>query len=172
MRSWWSNRWVRAAGVALLVAAWPACNSNVSPPEPTETPSLDFVLNDMAGNEVALADFEGKPLLINFWATWCGPCKLEVPWFVEFTERYKDQQFTVVGISLDDPVEDIRAFAEEYKVNYTMLVGKGREEVARAYGAEAVLPVTWLIRPDGTVQAKAVGIHGKEWFESQIEAMF
>jgi len=123
---------VRAAGVALLVAVWPACNSNVSPPRPTETPSLDFVMTDMTGQEVALADFRGKPLLINFWATWCGPCKIEVPWFVEFTERYKEQQFTVVGISLDDPVEEIRAFAEQYQVNYTMLVGKGREEVARA----------------------------------------
>jgi cytochrome c biogenesis protein CcmG/thiol:disulfide interchange protein DsbE len=165
---WWTSRWMRAAAVALLVAAWPACNSHVEPPGP----SLDYVLQDMHGDEVSLSEFGGKPLLINFWATWCGPCKLEIPWFVEFTDEYKDQGLTIVGISLDDPVEEIRAFAEEYKVNYPMLVGKGREEVAREFGAEAVLPVTWLIRPDGSVQAHAVGIHDRKWFETQIEAMF
>jgi hypothetical protein len=78
----------------------------------------------------------------------------------------------VVGISVDDTPEDIRAFAEEYKVNYPMLVGLGHDDLRQAYDAEAIIPVSWLIKSDGTVFAKAAGIHSKEWFEDKIKALF
>jgi thiol-disulfide isomerase/thioredoxin len=135
-------------------------------------PNLNYVLKDMNGQDVNLAEFRGRPILINFWATWCPPCKAEIPWFIEFTEKYKDQQLVVLGISVDDTAEDIRAFAEEYKVNYPMLVGLGHDDLRQAYDAEAIIPVSWLIKRDGTVFAKAQGIHSKDWFEDKIKALF
>jgi cytochrome c biogenesis protein CcmG/thiol:disulfide interchange protein DsbE len=171
-KRWWDSRWLRACALAAVVAAWPACNRNTTPPETLASPSLDFVLKDADGRDVNLADLKGKPVLINFWATWCGPCKVEVPWFVEFAEKYRAQGLTVVGVSVDDTPEQIREFAAAQNVNYPMLVGAGRDDVAKAYDALMAIPVTWLIRADGTVHAKVAGIHGKDWFEQQIQELF
>jgi cytochrome c biogenesis protein CcmG/thiol:disulfide interchange protein DsbE len=181
--TWWRSRWIPATAVAVAVAAWPACNRNVSVSDVAQGASgpggkaaahanLDFVLKNVDGADVKLADLKGKPLLINFWATWCGPCKAEMPWFVEFADRYKAQGLAVVGVSVDDPPEDIRTFATENKITYPLLVGRDRTDIARAYEAEQVIPVTWLVRADGTVQAKVTGIHGRDWFEQQILEMF
>jgi thiol-disulfide isomerase/thioredoxin len=173
MTRWWNNRWLRATAVAAMLGAWPACNSHIASPESAEQAPLDFVLTDVSGQDVDLAAFRGQPLVINFWATWCGPCRVEVPWFVEFADKYRDQGLTIVGISVDDVPEDIEAFSEEFDVNYPMLVGKGREDVAEAFDAQTFLPVSWIIRPDGTVQARTTGIQeGKEWFDLQLQAIF
>jgi cytochrome c biogenesis protein CcmG/thiol:disulfide interchange protein DsbE len=134
--------------------------------------NLDFTLKSVTGQDTRLSDFRGKPILINFWATWCGPCKAEIPWFVEFADKYKDKGLTVVGISVDDPPDDIKAFAAQFHVQYPMLVGRDRADVAKAFDAEQVIPVSWLVRADGSVQAKVTGIHGKNWFEEQLQAMF
>lgn len=169
---WWTNRWIRALAVAVVVGAWPACNRNAVDPGDHGQAPLDFVLKNVDGQDVNLADFKGRPLVVNFWATWCGPCKTEVPWFVEFADRYRDQGLTILGVSVDDKPEDIRAFSSEFEVNYPMLVGLGRDDVAKAYDALMAIPVTWLIRADGTVHAKVTGIHGKDWFEQQIQELF
>jgi peroxiredoxin len=185
---WWSNRWWAALGVAAAIAVSPvACDRNTTferaqqgvagdaaTADKTARPvaNLDFVLKNVEGQDVRLADLKGKPLLVNFWATWCNPCKAEIPWFVEFADRYKAQGLTVVGISVDDPPEDIKAFATQLKVNYPMLVGRDRADVAKAFDAEQVIPVSWLVRADGSVQAKVTGIHGKNWFEQQLLEMF
>lgn len=184
---WWTSRWWAALGVAAAIAASPvACDRNTTFERAQEgfagdaavggktrpVANLDFVLKNIDGQDVRLADLKGKPLLINFWATWCGPCKAEIPWFVEFSDRYKAQGLTIVGISVDDPPEDIKTFAAGLKVNYPMLVGRDRADVAKAFDAEQVIPVSWLIRPDGSVQAKVTGIHGKNWFEQQLLEMF
>jgi peroxiredoxin len=161
---------VPAVLVAAAVAAWPACNRNVVPD--ADHANLNFVLKDTDGKDVRLADFAGKPLVVNFWATWCGPCKAEIPWFVEFADKYKAQGLTIVGVSVDDPPEDIKAYATEYKINYPLLVGRDRDDIARAYDAQQVIPVSWLIRSDGRVQAKVTGIHGRDWFDQQLQAMF
>jgi thiol-disulfide isomerase/thioredoxin len=170
MRRVWTNRWVRALAVAAVVAAWPACNRNAARPG-AEAARLDFVLQDMHGQDVRLADYKGRPLLINFWATWCGPCKAEIPWFTEFAEKYAPQKFAVLGISVDDTAEDIKPFAEKFRVTYPMLVGKGHDDLMAAYGAGQFIPVSWLVRPDGTVHVKATGIHEKAWFEQQIASL-
>jgi thiol-disulfide isomerase/thioredoxin len=174
LRRIWTSRWVRAALVAVAVAAWPACALDVSRSaagDDVEYAPLDFTLTDMHGNEVTLSDFKGRPLIVNFWATWCGPCKHEIPAFIELVDKYADEQLTVVGISVDDSPEDLVPFAEEYGINYPILVGLGREDIAEAFGAHIVVPVSWFIRPDGSVRMKWMGTNTHEWFEEQVLAI-
>jgi thiol-disulfide isomerase/thioredoxin len=158
------NRWLRAVLVIVVVAAGGWAYMRPSTP-------LNYTLKDMHGKDVNLGDFKGRPVLINFWATWCPPCKAEIPWFIEFAEKYKAQQFVVLGVSTDDSAEDILRFAQEYKVNYPMFVGVGHDDMLQAYEATFAVPVSWFIRPDGTIAEKAIGIHPKEWFEEQIKAL-
>jgi thiol-disulfide isomerase/thioredoxin len=160
------NRWLRAVLVIAVVAV-----AGWAYGRPGEGAPLGYTLKDMHGSDVRLSDFKGRPVLINFWATWCAPCKAEIPWLIEFAEKYKAQKFIVLGVSTDDSVDDIRKFAEEYKVNYPMLVGVGHDDLLEAYEASFVVPVSWLIRSDGTISEKAVGIRSKEWFEEQIKAI-
>jgi cytochrome c biogenesis protein CcmG/thiol:disulfide interchange protein DsbE len=167
-----TDRWVRAGLVAVAVAAWPACALDVDhEPGDLEFAPLDFTLKDMHGNDVDLADFRGRPLIVNFWATWCAPCKHEIPAFIDLVEKYRDQGLTILGVSVDDPPEDLLLFAEEYGINYPILVGLGREDIAEAYGAHIVVPVSWFIRPDGTVYLKKMGTQTAEWFEEQVLAI-
>jgi cytochrome c biogenesis protein CcmG/thiol:disulfide interchange protein DsbE len=171
-QQWWQKRWLRASIVALVLGAWPACSRPPREIPSAGSPRLDFVLKDMDGKTVDLASFKGRPVLINFWATWCPPCKAEIPWFVEFVEKYKYENLAVLGISVDDPPEEIRKFAAAQNVNFPMLVGDGQDEFKAAFDAEAVIPVSWLMKPDGTLAAKAQGIHSKEWFETNLQLLF
>ena len=171
-----ASQWVKAGLVAIAVAAWPtyALLTESRPPaiDPNaEVARLDFTLKDMNGREVRLSDFKVRPLVINFWATWCAPCKHEIPSFVELVEKYKDQKFTILGISTDDPPEDLLPFAAEFKMNYPVLVGLGQDALIDAYSAGFVLPTSWFIRPDGSVYLKHEGSGTREWFEDQIKAI-
>lgn len=132
---------------------------------------LDYTLKDMAGKDVRLADYKGRPLLLNFWATYCGPCKTEIPIFVEMVEKYKDQKLAILGISIDDTADDLRPFVAEYKINYPVLLGLGRDEMLENYEATFMIPITWFIKPDGTVTLKHPGSASREWFEQQIRAL-
>jgi cytochrome c biogenesis protein CcmG/thiol:disulfide interchange protein DsbE len=178
VRRVWAGRWARAGAVAVLVALWPACvmQPHEEPVASSDGPDveyadLDFTMKDMHGEDVRLADFKGRPLLINFWATWCAPCKHEIPGFVELVDKYRAEQLTVLGISVDDSPEDLRPFAEDFKINYPVLVGLGRQDVMDAYMAGLVMPETWFIRPDGSVYLKYQGTNTKAWFEEQIQAL-
>ena len=168
-QSYWIGRWAVAIALAALIASSPGCSSG--PREPLEYARLDFTLKDMNGQEVKLSDFKGRPVIVNFWATWCAPCKHEIPIFVELVEKYKDQKFTILGISTDDPPEDLRPFAAEFKMNYPVLVGLGQDALIDAYSAGFVLPVSWFIRPDGSVYLKHEGSGTRQWFEDQIKAI-
>jgi thiol-disulfide isomerase/thioredoxin len=89
-------------------------------------PAADFTLPSLDGTQVTLSAFKGKVVLLNFWATWCGPCKAEIPGFVELQAQYKDD-LVVLGLSVDDPAEKAKAFADQYKVNYPIVLGLGRD---------------------------------------------
>lgn len=133
---------------------------------------LDLTLPDINGKRVTLSDFRGQVLAINFWATWCGPCRHEIPIFTKLQERYQDKDFTFVGISVqDDSIEPIKAFAKEYQMNYPVLQGTGVAEVERAYGPLYGIPVTVLLARDGTVCTRFMGFPGEEQFERVIEAL-
>ena len=141
-----------------------ACMANAKPA------NFNFKLKDLDGKEVELASFKGKVILLNFWATWCGPCKAEIPGFVELQAKYRDQ-LTVIGYSVDDDAPKARAFAQEYKMNYPILLGEGREDVQDAYGPIWGIPASFLISKDGRVCKKHLGIAPKSVFEKEITAL-
>ena len=132
----------------------------------------DFKLKDMDGKEVSLASFkdQGKVVLLNFWATWCGPCKAEIPGFVELQAQYKDK-LTIIGYSVDDTPELAKKYAEEYKINYPILLGEGKEDVQDAYGPIWGIPASFIISKDGKVCRKHMGIAPKAVFEKEVVAL-
>jgi len=146
------------------VADGGACMANAKPAQ------MDFTLKNLDNEDVTLKSFKGKVVLLNFWATWCGPCKAEIPGFVELQSKYKDD-LVVVGFSVDDPADKARAFAEEYKINYPVLLGLGRDEVQDAYGPIWGIPTSFLIGRDGRVCRKHMGIAPKAVFEKEIQAL-
>jgi thiol-disulfide isomerase/thioredoxin len=165
-----TSRWPRAWVVAGLLLMWPACIARHE--TDVQIANLDFTLQDLHGKEVRLEEFKGRPLLINFWATWCTPCKYEIPMLVELMQKYKDQNFTVLGISTDDrPDDDLRKFVAEYKINYPVLIGLGNDALQEAYEALVTIPISWFIRADGTVHLKHEGIQTKEWFDRQVQQL-
>jgi thiol-disulfide isomerase/thioredoxin len=134
---------------------------------------LDFTLKDMNGVDVKLAAFKGKPIVLNFWATWCGPCRAEIPSLVELQKQYGDegQDVVILGISVDDPVEKLKPYASQMKMNYPVLVGNGRDDVQDAFGPLWGIPVTVFIDRDGRIAKKHSGIASKEQFEQEIKAL-
>ena len=99
--------------------------------------NLNFVLKDADGKDFHLASQKGKVILLDFWATWCPPCKVEIPWFVEFQQKYGPQGLAVIGVSVDDPASKLKPFAQQYKINYPLLIGdvattsRGRGRITR-----------------------------------------
>jgi thiol-disulfide isomerase/thioredoxin len=131
---------------------------------------LDFTLKDMHGVEVNLESFKGKVILLNFWATWCGPCRAEIPSLVELQQQYKDD-LVVLGFSVDDTAEKLLPYAAEFKMNYPVLVGNGREDVQEAFGPLFGIPVSVIIGRDGIIAKKHSGIATKEQIEREIKTL-
>jgi thiol-disulfide isomerase/thioredoxin len=127
----------------------------------------DFVLEDLQGKKVKLSDFRGKAVLLNFWATWCGPCKVEMPWFVELQKQYGPQGLEIVGVALDDSGRDvISKFAKEMGVNYIIL--QGQDAVGDAYGAMG-LPTSYFIDRNGNIVGSGAGLLERSEIESDIK---
>jgi thiol-disulfide isomerase/thioredoxin len=131
---------------------------------------LHFTLKDMNGADVKLASFKGKVILLNFWATWCGPCKAEIPSLVELQHQYADD-LVVLGFSVDDTVDKMKPYAKQYNINYPLLVGNGREDVQEAFGPLFGIPVSVIIGRDGKIAKKHSGIATKSQFEREIKAL-
>jgi cytochrome c biogenesis protein CcmG/thiol:disulfide interchange protein DsbE len=121
----------------------------------SHSPAPDFSLTDLNGQPLNLSSYRGKVVLLDFWATWCTPCRAEIPHFVEYQNAYRDQGLQVIGISMDDDLKPVGPFYKEYKMNYP--VALGNDNLAQAYGGILGLPVTFLIDRDGHIQAKYVG---------------
>jgi peroxiredoxin len=132
------------------------------------TVAPDFSLPSLDGKNMRLSDLRGKAVLLNFWATWCSPCKIEMPWFVELQKEYGPQGLQVVGVAMDDASkEDIAKFAKDMGVNYTILLGK--ESVGDQYGGIPALPETFFIGRDGKIVDKIIGLKGKGEIEEAVQ---
>ncbi len=128
----------------------------------------EFELRDLAGKNVRLSDYHGKVVLLNFWATWCPPCKEEMPWFVDLQQRYGAQGLQVIGVAMDDSDQKtIESFAKRLGVNYPVLLGK--ESIAQAYGDVQFLPDTFYIGRDGKIVLHVQGLVNRKEIEEHVK---
>jgi len=187
------KRWIAAAAAALGVAlfAVPLLRGPLDRPSPASQPAdapvaekvsgpscevktaahLNFTLKDIDGTNVKLTDYKGKVVLLNFWATWCGPCKLEIPEFVEAYERYRDKGFVILGVlSEDDPSQQaLQTFMSEFKMNYPVM--RQHAELEESFGTLWALPTSFVIDRKGQVCSKHMGPFSKEALEREINGL-
>jgi thiol-disulfide isomerase/thioredoxin len=132
------------------------------------TPAPNFTLETLDGKNLSLSDLRGKAVIVNFWATWCGPCKIETPWLVELQNQYGAQGLQVVGVAMDDSGKDeIEKFAKEMGVNYPVLIGK--EAVGDAYGGVPALPESFFVGRDGKIVDRIIGLKGRGEIEDSVK---
>ena len=141
-----------------------------TPTSPGAKPAPSFTLQDLKGNQISLSDFQGKVVVLDFWATWCQPCVKEIPHFIELYEQYKDKGFAMVGISLDSTgISVVKSFALKHRINYPILMADG--QVAKEYGGITGIPTTFVIDSAGNIRRKYVGYKDKAVFEADIKAL-
>jgi thiol-disulfide isomerase/thioredoxin len=182
------RRWIAAAAAALGVALFAvpfiqgpgpqslvrtdadpgsgqACSENEGPAR------FDFTLKDMNGDDVRLSDYRGKVILLNFWATWCGPCKLEIPELIEAYDEYRDRGLVILGVlSQDEPSsEDLQAFARGYGMNYPIF--RENVELDEAYGPLFGIPMSFIIDRHGSICTKHLGPVSKKMLEREIKGL-
>ena len=131
-------------------------------------PAPDFTLLSLNGKTIELSDFRGKAVLLNFWATDCVPCRVEMPWFVDFEKKYGSQGLEILGVAMDDASpSEIYSFAQKLGVNYPVLIGK--EEVGAQYGGIEYLPSTFYISRDGMILNHVFGLVSRSEIEINIQ---
>lgn len=126
----------------------------------------DFSLPDLQGGRLELSAYRGKIVLLDFWATWCDPCREEIPRFVDLQEKYGDRGFQVIGISMDDDPEPVRDFYQRFKMNYPVVMGNAK--IGEAYGGILGLPIAFLIGGDGRIHARHIGATDISVLEKEI----
>jgi thiol-disulfide isomerase/thioredoxin len=181
-------RWIisGAAALALALLTLPVLRQNRGGESLTNSPSgpaagksgscdatgratFDFVLKDEHNLPVKLADYKGKVVIVNFWATWCGPCKAEIPDFVQLYAQYKDKGLVILGISVDDSPEQLQSFMHEFKMNYPVV--QMRPEVEDAWGPFYGYPTSFIVARDGSICTKHIGPATRDQFESEIRGL-
>jgi len=126
-----------------------------------------FVLSDLQGKTVRFSDFSDKIVIVNFWASWCGPCRMEIPQLVDLYNRFRDRGVVVIGIAIDPAGPEVLSkFAREMQINYPLLIGD--EKVFYDFGGLVGLPTTFVIDRQGKVVDKHVGLVGPNVFEQRI----
>lgn len=132
---------------------------------------LDLKFRALNGKSVTLSDYKGKVMIIDFWATWCPPCRKEIPGLIALYDAYKAKGLVVLGISMDDSTSDIKKFARKIGMNYPILIGKGHDDLEPAFGP-LPLPNTFVISRDGRICFKHEGLTEKEELEKEIGTLF
>ncbi len=183
MRLRWTFAAVSALALALFtldtpapIPDWHALFGSVeaaefSCPADAKPANLNFTLKDISGKDVTLAAYRGKVIVLDFWATWCGPCKVEIPGFVDLQTRYGKDGLQVIGVSVDDPIEKMQPYAAKYNMNYPVLQGLGHDDLMDAYGPIWGIPVSLVISRKGAICATHAGLTSKDTFEAQIKAL-
>jgi thiol-disulfide isomerase/thioredoxin len=189
----WTIAIVGALALALLTLGvqlpWPGrkaeavAAAGAKCPVDAKPANLNFTLKDMNGKDVTLSQYKGKVILLNFWATWCGPCKLEIPVFSSLQEKYGKDGLQVLGLSVDDPLDKLIPYVKEFKMSYPVLQGLGHDDVQDAFGPILGIPVTFVISRDGKICRRHIGLPAskspkdplekaiRETFEQEIKAL-
>jgi peroxiredoxin len=168
---------VRAVAAGLVLAGFllTGCKTETAKrkeikPDGIRKAAPEFTLKDLDGKNVNLSDYKGKVVLLNFWATWCGPCKIEIPWFVDFEQKYKDRGFAVLGVAMDDEgLEIVKPYMEKSKINYRIVLGN--DSVATMYGGIESLPTTFVLDKDGKIASTHIGLVSKSDYENEIQQL-
>jgi peroxiredoxin len=152
------------AGILLLGAV------SVSTGQEVVKKAYDFELKDLDGKSHRLSDFRGKVVILDFWDTWCPPCRKEIPGFVELQKEYKDDGFVMIGVAFARYGPDaVREFMKDYKINYVNLIGD--QKVVDGYGGITSIPTTFVIDKEGNIYKKHVGFKAKSVFEKEIKEL-
>jgi len=129
----------------------------------------DFSLPDLSGQKLTLSSYRGKVVLLDFWATWCAPCREEIPRFVEMQDKYQAQGLQILGVSMDDSPEPVREFSQKFHMNYPVVIGNAK--TGELYGGILGLPVAYLIDREGRVTSRHIGATDAAVFEKEIVNM-
>ncbi|MCL5671166.1 MAG: redoxin domain-containing protein [Acidobacteria bacterium] len=161
---------ILVAGLYFVNRYWIAAADGNVPKMTGEFPEApEFSLTSLSGDKIDLKDYRGKVVLLDFWATWCGPCRIEIPGFVELQRKYRDQGFAVIGVSMDDSPQPVREFYNQFHMNYPVVMGS--DKIGELYGGIMGLPTSFLIGRDGRIYAKHVGTTDVAVFESEIKEL-
>lgn len=139
------------------------------PPKEERGNAPDFTLPRLQGGEFTLSSLEGKVIILNFWASWCGPCRREVSELISLYKEYKPQGLEIVGISLDRDREAVESFAQKEGINYTIVLGN--QDVVAKYGGIQGIPTTFIIDRNRNIVKKYEGFHSKAVFENEIKKL-
>lgn len=129
----------------------------------------DFTLPQLDGKPLNLYSYRGKVVLLDFWATWCVPCREEIPHFVELQDKYRDQGLQILGVSMDDSVDPVRPFARQFHMNYPVVMGNAK--IGEEYGGVLGLPIAFLLDRDGRIVKKHIGATSPDVFEGEIKTL-
>jgi len=157
--------------VAILFIGLSATGCTAAPQQGPRQPAPDFNLKTLDGKSLQLSALKGKVVLLDFWATWCPPCREEIPHFKELYDQYRGKGLEIIGVALDDGGEkDVAPFARKNQINYPLSV-TGAQELGQRYGGIRGIPTTFLIDKQGRIAKKYIGGQSKEVFETEIQAL-
>jgi cytochrome c biogenesis protein CcmG/thiol:disulfide interchange protein DsbE len=129
----------------------------------------DFTLPQLSGPPLKLSDYRGKVVLLDFWATWCEPCRVETPFFVALQSKYRDQGLQIIGVSMDDTPDPVPGFYRQFNMNYPVVMGNAK--IGEEYGGVLGLPIAFLLDREGRIQKKHIGATDASVFEREVQTL-
>ena len=137
--------------------------------KPANQTAPDFTLPQLDGPDLRLSSYRGKLVLLDFWASWCGPCRVETPHLIELQKKYGERGLQIIGVSMDDSPDPARAFYQQFRMNYPVVMGNAK--TGELYGGVLGLPIAFLVDRDGRIKAKHIGATDPSVFEKEIATL-